>query len=59
MMFYTIFLARLAVLIGGTVMLSHRIVLAAIQTGFRNEQTKKKKSNNLVRFWHNGFREKR
>jgi len=52
-MFYTIFLARLAVLIGGTVMLSHRIVLTATQTGFRNEQTKKTKSNNMVRLWNN------
>ena len=40
-MFYTIFLVRLAVLIGGTVMPFHRIALIAIQTEFRNEQTKK------------------
>ena len=41
MMFYTIFLVCLAVLIGGIVMLSHRTVLTVIQTGIRNEQTKK------------------
>ena len=43
MTFYTIFLVRLAVLIGGMIMLFHRIALTAIQTGLQNGQIKKTK----------------